>query len=286
MNARAPIDSRMPARGRHIRVAALVLIFGLLAACKTSDDATAAAAQLTKTSQALSAYYSGLTDQVQQSIALNQLQESVMELPAKPEAQAALETTRVELRKRSAIADSLAAVATAYSGLAGSKAASDISTAASGLATQCGALKPLPGGPAIPDIVGKAGALLVDAIREHKLRQSSEAISNAVNAVDTLFRGEMGLYESINSDRAMVAAQVAEHLVKKENVVDVSALLAPALKSFDLSAAIPAGETPAKYRNLADKKSKHVATSRLQTSPLQVKPWQNNSMLSASKSQR
>jgi hypothetical protein len=241
----------MSARSRYLRVTALVLVFGLLAACKTSDDAVAAAAQLTKTSQQLSAYYSGLDDQVQQSIRLNQIQESVMELPAKPGAQAALETTRVELGKRAALANSLGEVATAYASLAGSKAGSDIATAASGLATECGALKPLPGGPAIPDIVGKAGQLLVDAVREHNLRQSSEAISKAVDAVATLFRGEMGLYESINSDRAMVAAQVAEHLVKKENVVDVSALLAPALKSFDLSATIPAGETPAKYRSLA-----------------------------------
>src|SRR3974390_2958153 len=97
MNARAPIDSRMSARRRYLHVTALVLVFGLLAACKTSDDAVAAAAELTKTSQKLSAYYSGLDDQVQQSITLNKIQVSVMDMHAEPAAQSALETKRVAL---------------------------------------------------------------------------------------------------------------------------------------------------------------------------------------------
>lgn len=240
------------ARGRKsLRVTTLFLVLGLLTACKTSDDATRAANQLTSVSQQLSAYYTGLSTQTQDSITLIQIQETVMELPPSPAAKTALDTTRVELDKRVALAKAVANVATAYSALAGSKSAGDIATAASGLAEQCSSIKPLPGGPAIPDTVGQAGQMLVDAVRERKLRQSSQGVSKAVAAVATMFRGEIGIYESINSDRLMVAAQVAEHLVTRENFVDTGVLLSPALKPFDLSASIPANQAPAKYRALA-----------------------------------
>jgi hypothetical protein len=251
MKAIGTFTHALQRRRTSIRIASLLLLFGLLTACKTSQEALSAANQLANVSQKLSAYYTDLSKQTEDSISLNQIQEAVMELPAAPRAQAELETTRLELAKRAALANSMNNLAIAYAELAGSKSVSDIATAASGFANQCSQIRQLPGGPAVPELVGQAGGLLVEAIRERKLKQSSEAISNAVAAVDKLYHDEMKEYESINQDRAAVAAQIAEHMVTRENVVDASLLLALALKQFDLSATVPPGQTPAKYRNLA-----------------------------------
>jgi hypothetical protein len=253
MKATTPLARALPRRRTAIRIVSLLLLFGLLTACKTSQEALSAANQLTNVSQKLSAYYTDLSKQTEDSISLNQIQEAVMELPAAPQAQAELETTRLELAKRAAMANSMNNLAIAYAGLAGSKSSGDIASAASGFANQCSQIHALPGGPAVPDLIGRAGGMLVDAIREHKLKQSAEAISKAVAAVDKLYHDEMKQYESINQDRATVAAQIAEHMVTRENVVDTSLLLALALKQFDLSATVPPAQTPAKYRSLAVK---------------------------------
>jgi hypothetical protein len=253
MTALDPSPGAVQRRCTAIRIASVLLLFGLLTACETSQEALSAANQLTNVSQKLSAYYTDLAKQTGDSVSLNQIQEAVMDLPAAPQAQAELETTRVELGKRAALANSMNNLAVAYAGLAGSKAAGDIADAASGFAKQCGQIHKLPGGPALPDLIGQAGELLVNAIREHKLKQSTEAISKAVAGVDQLFHSEMRLYESTNQDRVTVAAQTAEHMVTRENVVDTSLLLALALKQFDLSATVPPGQTPPQYRNLAVK---------------------------------
>lgn len=243
------MGSRVHRRWRYGRVAALLLLFATLSACKNSTEGIAAANQLTRTSQQLSAYYADLISQVQDTITLKQIQAEVMfESPFDISIANELNKTRQELAQRQALATAMGNVATAYASLAGANSAADISAAASGLAKQCEAIHKLPGGPAIPDVVGKAAELLVEQIRERKLRQSSEAISNAVKAVGTLFDAEKSLYESIDSDRVNLASEIARHLVKKENVVDLTPALAPALKPFDLTANLPVNQPPDKYR--------------------------------------
>jgi len=246
-----PIASRIHRRLRYGRTAALLLLFATLSACKTSTEGLAAANQLTRTSQQLSAYYSDLISQVQDTITLKQIQAEVMfESPFDTSIADQLNETRQELAQRQSLATALGNVATAYASLAGANSAADIGAAASGLAKQFEAIHKLPGGPAIPDVVGKAAELLLDQMRERKLRQSSEAISNVVKAVGTLFDAEKPLYESIDSDRIKLASEIARHLVKKENVVDLTPALAPALKPFDLTANMPVNQPPDKYRAL------------------------------------
>ncbi|HVO78425.1 MAG TPA: hypothetical protein VMT39_00260 [Candidatus Bathyarchaeia archaeon] len=252
MRTSGPITSRVYRRQPYGRVFAALLLFVTFPACKTSTEGVAAATQLTRTSQQLSAYYGDLSSQVQDTVALKQIQADVMfGSPFDSSIQNELDETRRELAQRQALAVAMGNVATAYAALAGTNSAADIGSAASGLAKQCEDIHKLPGGPAIPDVVGKAAQLLLDQIRERKLRQSSETISNAVKAVGALFDAEKPVYESINSDRIKLASEIARHLVKKEDVVDLNPALAPALKPFDLTANLPVHQPPDKYRSLA-----------------------------------
>jgi hypothetical protein len=258
MRARAPIQLHNPRRTRHLRTSVILLLLAVCTACKTSQEAVAAGNQLSSVSQQLTAYYVQLQQQVTDTITLNQIQNEVMPDPdADPklqaDTQAALETTRQELDKRVAMAKSMGNLAAAYAALAGSKAADDIATAASGFATQCRSIGPLTReeNPAVPDLVHQAAQMLIDAIRERKLRQSSGEMSKTIAAVADLFKAEEGLYKSINDDRIKIAAQTARHLVAKENVIDMNLLLAPALKPFDLAANLPTNQLPENYRRLA-----------------------------------
>jgi hypothetical protein len=257
MRARAFIQPISAYRTRRLSTAALLVLFALFTACKTSPEAVSAANQLTAVSQQLTAYYTDLEQQVTDTITLNLIQAEVMPDQAvdpkqQSDIQAALIVTRQELAKRVAMAKAMGTLAAAYASLAGSKAAADIGTAASGMATACTSIGPLSSAEsaAIPDIVHQAAQLLIDSIRERKLRQSSAAIGNVVGAIATLFQKEEHLYTSINDDHIKIAAQVARHLVMKEDVVDVNVSLAPALKPFDLAPSLPIAHLPDNYRRL------------------------------------
>jgi hypothetical protein len=258
MRTLAPIDGTVWRRTQYSRVAAwffaavALIAVGELPACKTSTDAANAAVQLTHASQQLSEYYAGLSNQIEDTVALNEIQAEMLQLPFDNSDRDRLNTTQLELNKRADMAKAMATLANAYGTLAGSKSAEEIGHAASNLAEQCGAIKGLPGGPAIPDLVGQAGQQLVELIRNHKLQQSSGAIAKALTAIQVLFEHEMPVYESINKQRIVLAQSIARDLVKKD-MVDVNVLLSPALKPFDLTAKLPA-QTPAEFSRLAQVK--------------------------------
>lgn len=261
MQIMGPIGSGTASRQRRNRVARLslaiaaLLALGILSACQTSPQATIAAQQLTNTSQQLTNYYADLTNQIEDTITLNQIQAEMLGLPFDDSDRARLNTTEQELAKRAAMAKAMGDLAAAYSALAGSKAPTDIVTAATELAHECGAMKAMPGGPAIPNLVAQAGEQLVELIRTRKLRQSSEGISQALTAIDTLFEKEMPVYESINRQRITLAQSIAVMLVRKD-LVDVNPVMAPALKPFDLAAKPPGSQSPAEFRRLAEVKIK------------------------------
>jgi hypothetical protein len=236
---------------KNFRLAAFLLAFGLLTACKTSQEATNAATQLTSTSQQLSAYYTDLSNQVADTITLNEMHSQLMFQTAMDSSvRAELDTTQKELAKRVALAQSLGKLATAYAGLANSKAATDISTAASGLATQCKSIAPLPGGNAIPDVVSVASQNLVEYIRQRKLRKSSESISQIMSGIQSMFASEMPAYKSLNRRRVEIAQRVANEFLQKD-VVELSPALAPALKPFNLSAKLQPNQMTAEMRAMA-----------------------------------
>jgi hypothetical protein len=224
-------------------------------ACKTSSEAANAAVQLTHVSQQLSDYYTDLSNQIDDTVALNLIQAEMLGLPFDQTDRDRLNDTKLELGKRAAMAKAMGTLANAYAALAGSKSAEDIGNAASNLAHSCVAMKALPGGPAIPDLVGQAGQQLVELIRNHKLQQSSGTIAKTIAAIETLFEREMPVYESINKQGIVLAQSIARDLVKKD-LVDVNVLLVPALKPFDLTPKLPANQTPAEFKRLAEIKIK------------------------------
>ena len=252
MRITGPIDHRVSRRRALVRAIAVLVVFATLSACKTSTEGAAAATQLTHTAQQLSAYYADLVTQVQDTVTLKQIQSEVIFGSTFDSAvEKELDQTRNELAKRETLAVAMGNVAAAYAALAGSHAAEDIGAAVAGLTKQCEVIHKLPGGPAIPDVVGQATQILLDQIREKKVRKSSKALSEVVKAIATLFEAEKPLYESINADRLKLASEIARHLVKKEDVVDLNPVIAPALKPFDLKADLPVKQPAEMYRNLA-----------------------------------
>src|SRR3974390_529079 len=119
-----PIGSRVHRRLLYGRPAALLLLFATLSACKPPTEGIAAANQLTRTSQQLSAYYADLMSQVQDTITLKQIQAEVMfESPFDTSIANELDQTRQELAQRQALATAMGNVATAYASLAGANSA-------------------------------------------------------------------------------------------------------------------------------------------------------------------
>ncbi len=267
MRNMGPIEETARQRNRRraaslILTLAAVMVVGVVSGCETSTAATNAANQLTKVSQQLADYYTDLSSQVDDTIALNQIQAELLGLPFDDSDHARLNTTKQEIGKRAAMAKALGALAAAYATLAGSKSAADIGTAASNLAAACTTLSPIPGGGGIGDVLSQASRELVELIRTRKLRQSSGAIAKAVAAIDTLFQQESPVYESINRQRITLAQSLAVMLLQKD-MVDVNPVLAPALKPFDLTSKLPAGQTPAEMRHLAELKIQATGDSQI-----------------------
>ncbi len=252
MTSRASISTRAVRHQRNARIGLLLLLFGLLTACKTSQEAVNAASQLAGSSQQLTAYYADLSNQVADYTTLSEMHSELMfQQPLDANVRAELNTTQQELAKRLALAQSLGKLASAYSALANSKAATDASTAASALAGECKAISPMPVGSAIPDIVGQAAQQLVEYLRTKKLRQSSGAISDIVAGVQQMFVSEMPAYESLNRRRIEMAQRVARELIKKD-IVEINPDLSQALKPFGLNPK-PVHDTPSpEARRLQD----------------------------------
>ena len=146
-------------RTRNVRLALLLLVFSLLTACKTSQEAANAATGLTNTTQRLAEYYTDLSHQVTDLTSLSEMySEFNFQKRLDDDTQTEMNTLQQELAQRIKLAHQLGKLEEAYSSLATSKAASDVSTAASELASQCQALTPMTGGSAIPDIVGQAAS--------------------------------------------------------------------------------------------------------------------------------
>ena len=214
MTHSGPMKHRGAPCARHLRIVALLLAFGLLTACKTSQEAINAATQLSTVSQQLTAYYTDLSNQVADTITLQEMYAEQNSRAMNEDLKTSLNTTQEELAKRVALAQALGKLANAYAALANSKAATDISTAAEGLANECKSIAPLPGGSAIPDVVSAASKQLVEYVRQRKLRKSSDAISQIVSGVQAMFASEMKAYETQNKERLRIAASVSRQFVK------------------------------------------------------------------------
>jgi len=226
------------------RYLALLLCLIFLSSCKTSDDAKAAAKQLATTSTDLANYYGTLSQVTTATITLGGLQNTLLPhadiLPFPDSNRTLLNTTLSELQKRSDLAKALQDVSTAFSNLTGSTAPTDVSDAASKLASELNTLKALPspaGSPIpIPSAIGDAGKLIVSLIQEHEERKIAPALDATVNALKGLFSNEeeSGAYDSLYHTYLTKAASLAKYSIEK-NWVDETSVLGPALQPFGLT---------------------------------------------------
>lgn len=215
-----------------------ICCLGALSSCKISDDANAAAKQLTTTSTDLANYYGALSTIVSADIALNDLQTTLQGIPFPDEDRARLNVTSSELQKRADIAKSLQSVATAFSGLATSTSPTDVSNAASQLETKLTSLNVLPqpkGVPiSLPATIGEAGKLIVSLIQQHQEKKIAPALDKTLDGLTLLFSQEMEVYDSLNSTYLTLAASLAKHCID-QRLANGSPLLTPALQPFGLT---------------------------------------------------
>ncbi len=236
------VQRRRP-RATQVRRALLLLCSLFLLSCQTSDDAVAAAKQLATTSTDLAAYYGALSRMVTDDIALGGLQNTLLPhgtvLPFPESNRTILNTTASELQKRANLARSLQEVSTAFSSLTGSKAATDVSNAASKLGTELtniGALPQASGSPiSLPSAIGDAAKLIMSLVQQHQERKIAPALDATVAALKQLFSKENGAYDSLNQTYLTKARSLAEFSIER-NLVDESSVLAPALEPFNLRA--------------------------------------------------
>ena len=212
----------------------LLFGFALISACKTSEDATAAASQMAAASQDLASYYSALSQVIDNTTKLEQLQSALLGTPFEPQDIAQLQDTQQEVQKRANLAKTLQSLSSDFSKLTGSTATSDVSASANRLGAELVSIKALPTGPPVPDALGKAGKIIILLTQEHDERKMAASLDSTVSAVSKLFTAEKPAYESLYTTYLVLAGSLAKESIKR-NWVNESVLLTPALQPFGLS---------------------------------------------------
>ena len=199
-------------------IAASVLLSCLFFAggCKTSDDAAAAATQLTATAKCLTDYYSALDTILAETDQLNEVQVVLYEIPYDTPTKAMIADTRAEIQKREALAKGLTDLAQSFAKLTGSTASTDASASAAKLETEVESLKPIKFKMSSEEQNGMkiAIGLVVTAIQEHKEREAARGISQFATALDGFFAKEALDYESIGKDYAVISSSLAKSLLQ------------------------------------------------------------------------
>jgi len=237
------------ARSMILALAALTCMV-LLSSCKTVSQATAAAKQLAGTASELSSYYSEMSTEVDETIALNEVQQAVFDVPFPDNDRAVLIDIRSELGKRATMARSLSKLASAYANLAGSTAPSDASTAASKLGNELQAVGAISKTSSVPTELSDAAKIVLEFAQTRELKTGAKAIRQTVIAVRQVYDREKPECESLCKTRITLAASLAKKLVDKDQV-DLNSVLAPALKPFDFSPMLRPGGSPREYKDLA-----------------------------------
>ena len=113
-----------------------------MSGCKTSDDAVAAASQLTATASSLNNYYSALESLLTETDQLYQIQAAINALaPYDAPTKKFITETASEIHKRKKMATSLTMLAQEFAKLSGSTSETNASTAAANLETVVAGLK-------------------------------------------------------------------------------------------------------------------------------------------------
>lgn len=216
-----------------IAVSSVALSAAILAGCKTSDDATAAASQMATTSQQLSSYYKALQTTFQQTDELYQLNEQLYSKPYTAENQQLLKNNEAELAKRAQLAADLSSLSESFGALSATTTPSNAASAASQVEADLDKLSPLKASSAEQGALKLAVRELASAIQEHKEREAAKAMEGAAQSLSELFAKEADIWNSTEQVYSQIAANLAASLVDA-SVTDNSAVLDVALTPFGL----------------------------------------------------
>ena len=230
----------------------------LAAGCRTSDDAAAAATQMSTTAKTLSDYYTALGTILQDSDQIYRVNLAVFSKPYPPENQQLVKTAEDELAKRAKLAADFSDLAANFGKLTGSTAPGDVGTSAGKLETECESLAGVTSSSMEQNAIKGALQALVVAVQEHKEREAARAMDAATKGLADLFAKEAPTWNSVEHTYAETAATLAKSLVDKD-AVDDAWVLKPALDPFGLATAPPSADM---QKSLADLAKTQIETKK------------------------
>jgi hypothetical protein len=239
-------------------IAAMFLGLLLISGCKTTEDATAAATQMSATAKSLSDYYTALNAILSDTDQIHSLNEVLYAKPYSAANRQALKTTQVELAKRIALASDLSTLAADFAKLTGSTAPADVAAAGNKLETQVDGLASYTASTGEQNAIKSALQLFVTAVQAHKEHEAAQAMDSLSTALSNLFDKESPTWNAVDQVYVQLAATLATNLAN-QNAVDNSALLKPALDPFGLTPSAPTADLSKQLNPLA---TQQIATRK------------------------
>lgn len=194
---------------------AVVVVSLLLGSCAGISEAAPLADQAIQVSGTLSNYYQSLIGDVNDTWDLEVFNSAVNKVEFGVDDRKLLEDRIVELKKRAAMAHQLNSLARQFKELVDNGAAADVATAASNLGTTLQGINALPQGPAVPEMLGKAGKELVEIQHERDVKKAAQAFQDCLTAITKLYSSERskGAYGAITKERAVDIQAVSSYLL-------------------------------------------------------------------------
>lgn len=241
--------AKLRAAFRAIAILSFAACF-LSAGCRTSDDASAAATQMSATAKSLSAYYTALDSILTDTNRIYVLNDRIIAKPYTAENRQLLKNNQAELEKRAALAAGFSTLASQFAALTGSTAPADVAASAANLETEVESLTSVTASTSEQNALTIAVKAFVTAIQEHKEREAAKDMDDFAQGLTALFVKESAVWNSVEAVHTQVAANLALYLVDHDGV-DTPALLKVALDPFELTPATPSDEMKAALTPLA-----------------------------------
>lgn len=220
---------------------------GLIAGCKTNEDAASAATQMSATAKSLSDYYAALGTVLQDTDQIHLLNDRISSKPYSAENRKQLQITQKELAARETMAADLSTLAESFAKLTKSSAPADVTAACSKLEGEVDELASYKESDVEQKAIKSALKLLVTALQGQKEHEAAEAMDSLASGLSTLFDKEAPAWKTVDEVYVRLAATLAGDLVD-QNSVDYASILKPALDPFKLS---PSGTTKDMQAKLA-----------------------------------
>ncbi|MBT9331563.1 hypothetical protein [Paracidobacterium acidisoli] len=237
-------------------VLGLAAALTLTTACKTSEDAAAAASQMTTTARDLAGYYARMDTVVVDTIELNRLQSVLLGTTFNDQDVAQLKQTEQEIGKREDLARNLRDLSASFTKLTGATSAKEVATASNRLGSALSSISSLPGGSALPAALATAGKEVEALAQEHREREAGKALDATASAVSELFRQEQPAYDALFMQNLVLAQSLAAELLKR-GWVNEGELLSPILQPFHLA---PPQSSPEIHQKLMPYAQQQLAT--------------------------